>query len=46
MKINVRQIEKKDLDALAEIYVKAYAKINIGEIWTTSTAKNAVLLVR
>jgi len=32
-------MKKEDLEKLAEIYVEAYTKINIGERWTFETAK-------
>ncbi len=39
MLINIRKAKKSDLDTLSEIYVKAYTKVDIDEIWTKEAAK-------
>ncbi len=39
MAISVRYMKKSDLESLAEIYVEAYTKVNIGERWTPDAAK-------
>jgi ribosomal protein S18 acetylase RimI-like enzyme len=37
-KTNIRPIEKKDLDKLAEIYAQVYAKFDVGEKWTKESS--------
>ena len=44
MAILIRRLKRRDLDPLAEIYVESYKKVDIGEIWDHSTAKNCCLI--
>jgi len=39
MSINIRLMQEKDLDELAEVYTEVYQKFDVGERWTTETSK-------
>ncbi len=39
MNINIRQMQKRDLQQLAEVYTLVYQKFDIGEKWTIETSK-------
>lgn len=39
IKTKIRQMQKKDLKKLSEIYAEVYATFNVGERWTESAAK-------